>query len=103
LLLVAGMAIAPTMTIQNGLVAELALPGTLAEAFTWLTTVVFGASALGSAAGGAIVDLPGGVPTAFALVALSTAGAWLIASRLPSRRKPGTGVPAAPPLVEQPA
>jgi hypothetical protein len=103
LLLVAGTAIAPTMTIQNGLVAERALPGTLAEAFTWLTTVVFGASALGSAAGGAIVDLPGGVAAAFGLVALSMSVAWLIASRLPSRRTPVTPLAAEPPLVEQAA
>jgi MFS family permease len=103
LLLLAGMAIAPTMTIQNGLVAELAAPGTLAEAFTWLTTVIFGASALGSAAGGALVDLPSGVATAFGVVALSTAVAWLIASRLPSTRAPRTPLPGGPPLVEQPA
>jgi hypothetical protein len=73
------------MTVQNGLVAAFAPPGTITEAFTWLTTVAFGASAIGSAIGGAVVELPGGVAAAFALAAAAPAIAWLIASFAPGR------------------
>jgi MFS family permease len=78
LLFLGGTAIAPTMTVQNGLVADLAPAGTTTEAFTWFTTVAFGSSALGAAAGGLIVDRPSGVPAAFALAALSALLAWAI-------------------------
>jgi MFS family permease len=78
LLFAGGTAIAPTMTVQNGLVADIAPAGTTTEAFTWFTTVAFGASALGAAAGGLVVDRPSGVPAAFALAALSALLAWAI-------------------------
>jgi MFS family permease len=79
LLFVAGTAIAPMMTVQNGLVADLAPGGTTTEAFTWLTTVAFGASAIGAAVGGLVVDLPVGVPGAFVLATLSGMLAWTVA------------------------
>jgi hypothetical protein len=74
------------------MVAELAPPGTLTEAFTWLTTFAFGASAIGSAVGGAVVERPRGVAAAFALAAAMPAVGWLVASFSPGR--PGTGDPA---------
>jgi predicted MFS family arabinose efflux permease len=46
----AGATIAPTLTVLNGLLDRIALPGTLTEAFTWTSTGM----ALGIAAGGAI-------------------------------------------------
>lgn len=58
LLFLGGTAIAPTITVQNGLVADLAPAGTTTEAFTWSTTVAFGASAMGAAVGGFVVDRP---------------------------------------------
>ena len=80
LLLAAGTAIAPAMTVQSGLVADLAPTGTTTEAFTWVTTVVFGATAIGSAVGGLVVDLPGGVAAALGLGSLSAFVAWIIVS-----------------------
>jgi len=78
LLFLGGSAIAPTMTVQNGLVADLAPAGTTTEAFTWFTTVAFGSSAIGAAVGGLVVDRPSGVPAAFALAALSALLAWAV-------------------------
>ena len=86
LLFLGGSAIAPTMTVQNGLVADLAPAGTTTEAFTWFTTVAFGFSALGAAVGGLVVDRPSGVPAAFALAALSALLAWAVVT------VPGTGL-----------
>lgn len=78
MLFLGGTAIAPTMTVQNGLVADLAPAGTTTEAFTWFTTVAFGSSAMGAAVGGLVVDRPSGVPAAFALAALSALLAWAV-------------------------
>jgi MFS family permease len=86
LLFLGGSAIAPTMIVQNGLVADLAPAGTTTEAFTWFTTVAFGTSALGSAVGGLVVDRPAGVAAAFALAALSALLAWAVVT------VPGTGL-----------
>ncbi len=86
LLFFGGSAIAPTMTVQNGLVANLAPAGSTTEAFTWFTTVTFGSSAMGAAVGGLVVDRPSGVPAAFALAALSALLAWAVVT------VPGTGL-----------
>jgi MFS family permease len=52
LALVAGATISPTFTVINGLLDRLALPGTLTEAFTWVSTgMVVGAAAGGALAG----------------------------------------------------
>jgi MFS family permease len=50
LVLLAGATISPTFTVINGLLDRLALPGTLTEAFTWVSTGMV----VGSAAGGAL-------------------------------------------------
>lgn len=80
LLFLGGTAIAPVITVQNTLIAELAPARSTTEAFTWLTTVVFGASALGAAAAGLLVERPGGVAMALLLAALSAFAAAGIAS-----------------------
>jgi MFS family permease len=91
-LFVGGSAIAPAITMQNSLVADLAPTGSLTEAFTWLTTVTFTAVAGGTAVGGVLVDHPGGVPIAFGLAAVTALVAWLVVS-LPgiSLRRPTPG------------
>lgn len=71
LLFVGGTAIAPTVSVQNTLVAQLAPAQATTEAFTWLTTVVFGASALGAAVGGAVVGHPAGIALTLGLATVS--------------------------------
>jgi MFS family permease len=95
LLFVAGVSIAPMMSLQNGLVAELAPTGTLTEAFTWLTTVVFGASAFGTAVGGAVAEQPWGITGAFVLAASAPAAGWALASFAPRRPMDGAPRPLA--------
>lgn len=80
LLFLGGTAIAPTVSVQNALVAELAPARATTEAFTWLTTVVFGASALGAAVAGGIVEQPSGIPLALGLATVSALAAAAIAS-----------------------
>lgn len=79
-LFLGGTAFAPAITVQNSLVAELAPAGTVTESFTWLTTVTYAAVAIGTAIGGTLVDLPGGVAAALLLAALSAMLAWAIAA-----------------------
>lgn len=51
----AGMSIAPVLTSSNQIINDVALPGTLVEAFVWpITTMVFGA-AVGNVVAGALV------------------------------------------------
>lgn len=73
LLFVFGTAIAPTIIVMNGLVAEMAPDGTTTEAFTWVTTVAYGASSVGAAIGGVVVEMPVGVPGAFAAAGVAVA------------------------------
>ncbi len=56
LLFLGGTAIAPTLTVQSSLVGSIAPADATTEAFTWLSTVAFGASAIGAAIGGAVVE-----------------------------------------------
>lgn len=80
LLFLGGTAIAPTVSVQNALVAELAPARATTEAFTWLTTVVFGASALGAAVAGGLVGQPSGIALALGLATVSALVAAAIAS-----------------------
>lgn len=80
LLFLGGTAIAPTVSVQNALVASMAPVRATTEAFTWLTTVVFGASALGAALAGVVVEQPGGIPLALALATACAFAAAGIAS-----------------------
>ena len=75
---VLGATIAPVIIVQNSLVAELAPPGTTTEAFTWITTVAYGTSSLGTSVGGAVVEAAG-VPGAFGLAAVAAVMAWTCA------------------------
>jgi predicted MFS family arabinose efflux permease len=55
-LLAAGATIAPTFTVLNGLLDQIALPGTLTEAFTWTSTGMMVGSAAGGALAGHLAD-----------------------------------------------
>jgi MFS family permease len=57
LLLVAGATIAPTFVCANGMLDDLAPPGTLTEAFTWTSTGIAVGIAAGSALAGALVEV----------------------------------------------
>ena len=72
LAVVAGIAIAPTSTLQFTIVGWLAPEHTVTEAFTWLFSVTLGGAALGSAAGGAIAQADG--PRMALLLAVLLAG-----------------------------
>jgi MFS family permease len=72
-LLAGGCTLAPALTVENALVARIAPPGMVNEAYTWLVTSAVAAGAAGSAVAGIVVDRPGGVSAAFALAAASTA------------------------------
>jgi MFS family permease len=72
-LLLGGCTLAPALTVENALVARIAPPGMVNEAYTWVATIAFAASAVGAAVAGVTVDLPGGVPVAFGVAGVSTA------------------------------
>ncbi|MCV2491105.1 MFS transporter [Geodermatophilus sp. YIM 151500] len=74
LLFLGGTAIAPTLTVQSSLVGAIAPAHATTEAFTWLSTIAFGASAVGAALGGALVESRAGVTGS---LLLATAGAAL--------------------------
>ena len=80
LLFLGGTAIAPTLTVQNTLVGSMAPMHATTEAFTWLSTITVGASAIGAALGGALIEGPAGVSGSLALAALRCGG-----RRRPSR------------------
>jgi MFS family permease len=71
LLLVAGATIAPTFVSANGMLDDLAPPGTLTEAFTWTSTGIAVGIAAGSALAGALVET---ATPAIAMAALSAGG-----------------------------
>ncbi|MGY5882467.1 MFS transporter [Modestobacter lacusdianchii] len=85
LLFLGGTAIAPTLTVQSSLVGSIAPASAVTEAFTWLSTVTFGASAIGAAVGGWLIESSAGV--AGALVMATAAAALAVAvTLLPGRR-----------------
>jgi MFS family permease len=85
LLFLGGSAIAPTLTVQSNLVGAIAPPHATTEAFTWLSTIAFGASAVGAAASGAVIDSPVGLSGALALAAAGAAAA-VVVTLVPGRR-----------------
>jgi predicted MFS family arabinose efflux permease len=91
LMALGGLMIAPVAACVYALTAEVALPGTSTEAFTWLSTSFLGGTAAGAALGGIIVD---GAGVRAALLAAS-ASALLGAGVAALRR--GTLRPAAMP------
>ena len=70
LLFLGGTAIAPTLTVQSNLVGAIAPAHATTEAFTWLSTIAFGASAVGAAVGGALIDGSAGPAARCVLAAL---------------------------------
>jgi MFS family permease len=75
----AGLPIAPAVTASYGLIDKVARRGTAAEAFAWISTAVSAGLALGTAAGGVVVDALG-VKASFAGgCACVLAGAILVA------------------------
>jgi predicted MFS family arabinose efflux permease len=71
LLLIAGATIAPTFVCANGMLDDLAPPGTLTEAFTWTSTGIAVGIAAGSAMAGILVEA---ASPAFAMAVLGTGG-----------------------------
>ena len=69
LLFLGGTAIAPTLTVQSSLVGTIAPAHATTEAFTWLSTIAFGASAVGAAVGGALIESSAGVSGGLVLAA----------------------------------
>ncbi|MBW8480833.1 MFS transporter [Actinomadura parmotrematis] len=79
-LAVAGVAIAPTLTVYTAVTGRIVPPGMRNEAGTWLVTVPVAANAAGGAVAGLVVDRPGGTPYAFLLAAAAVAAAVLVAA-----------------------
>jgi MFS family permease len=96
LLFLGGTAIAPTLTVQNSLVGALAPAHATTEAFTWLSTVATGASAVGAALGGALIESPAGVSASLVL-AVAGAALAVLATLVPGRRP--VPVPVEEPLA----
>ena len=92
LLFLGGTAIAPTLTVQSSLVGSIAPASAVTEAFTWLSTVAFGASAVGAAVGGSLIEGPAGVGGAL-LMATGAAAVAVAVTLVPGRRP---GLPAVP-------
>jgi hypothetical protein len=85
---VAGLGFAPTMACQMGLIGELALPGTVTEAFTWSTAAIGGGIAAGSALAGALADSAGAAaPFVVGCAAPALAAALAFSSRGRSARR----------------
>ncbi|UOY00180.1 MFS transporter [Blastococcus sp. PRF04-17] len=96
LLFLGGTAIAPTLTVQNTLVGSIAPQHATTEAFTWLSTIAVGASAIGAALGGALIEGRFGVSGSLALAAAGAAVAvaiTLVPGRRPSVRVAGRREP----------
>jgi MFS family permease len=85
LLFLGGTAIAPTLTVQNTLVGSMAPVHATTEAFTWLSTITVGASAIGAALGGALIESRAGVPGSLLLATVGAALA-VVVTLLPGRR-----------------
>jgi MFS family permease len=85
LLFLGGTAIAPTLTVQSNLVGSIAPASATTEAFTWLSTVAFGASAVGAAVGGALIETSAGVSGALGMAAVAAALAVAV-TLVPGRR-----------------
>jgi MFS family permease len=85
LLFLGGTAIAPTLTVQSTLVGSIAPAHATTEAFTWLSTIAFGASAVGAAVGGALIEGPAGVSGSLVLAA-GAAGLAVAVTLVPGRR-----------------
>jgi MFS family permease len=77
----AGIVMAPTLTIQSMLVARIASPEHLTEAFTWSTTGLLAGVGIGMAAGGWFVELWGST-AAFGAGAIVAVSAGVLAAAM---------------------
>jgi MFS family permease len=75
LLVVAGLGIAPAFAAVFALVDGVAIPGTVTEAFAWLTTAMAIGIAIGAAGGGALADLSPAAAFGFSAAAGAAAAA----------------------------
>jgi MFS family permease len=96
LLFLGGTAIAPTLTVQNSLVGTIAPVHATTEAFTWLSTITVGASSIGAALGGGLIEGRFGVPGALVLATLGAATA-VVVTLVPGRRRGVCSRPSAEP------
>jgi MFS family permease len=99
LLFLGGSAIAPTLTVQSNLVGAIAPRHATTEAFTWLSTIAFGASAVGAAASGAVIESSIGLSGALMLAAAGAALAvamTLVPGRRPQQRRDGDSAGRSP-------
>jgi len=96
-MLLAGVAVAPTIACLYLLIDRSAPPGTVTEAFTWVSSAFTAGSAVGSGLAGSLVQ-HAGTAAAF-LLALGMVTAATVLARL---RRP-TLVEAAPALDPEPA
>ncbi|SFK91706.1 Predicted arabinose efflux permease, MFS family [Geodermatophilus ruber] len=94
LLFLGGTAIAPTLTVQSSLVGTIAPRHATTEAFTWLSTMATGASAIGAALGGALIESSAGVSGSL-LLALAGAALAVVATLVPGRRRQPLPQPVA--------
>jgi MFS family permease len=99
LLFLGGTAIAPTLTVQSTLVGSIAPAHATTEAFTWLSTIAFGASAIGAAVGGALIDGPAGVSGSLLLAAAGAALAVAVTLVPGRRRRSAAAEPARQPVA----
>ena len=76
----AGLAIAPVVMSAYGLVDAVAVRGTAAEAFSWITTAVFAGFSVGMALGGTLIDAYGTKASFMLAVAAASVGAVLVAA-----------------------
>ncbi|MEV6636763.1 MFS transporter [Actinoplanes sp. NPDC051470] len=93
LITLAGSMIAPILASAYGMVDHAAPEGTATEAFSWLATATAVGSALGAAAGGALIDA---VSPAAAFILAGAAGLLAAATaltRIPARRPDPVGRP----------
>ena len=78
--ILAGVVMAPALTMQSMLVARTALAESMAEAFTWSATALLAGVALGFALGGVVLETAGAATVLLIAVAASlaaSAGAYL--------------------------
>lgn len=103
--LIAGVAIAPSVACQNGLIGDLVPDGMLAEAFTWNTSGAYGGIAAGSGLGGALIDslgFRGGALLGTVAAGLGALVAWRWRESLSRPRARGpSGLPSRPPAADE--
>jgi hypothetical protein len=99
-LLVGGLTLAPALTVENALVARVAPPGTVNEAYTWVATISSAGAAGGAAIAGVLLDGRGGTTAAFGVGAVAT-GLAAVCAAMPNtvlRRRDALAHPPAVPV-----